>query len=213
MFLLHLLTADTHMWLVMIFMWITGLGLGCIMQPMMVALQNSLPPKDMGVSTAAGTFFRQIGGTLGVAVFLSILFTQLTPNISHEMHQAAQNPAYVHTLATSTNPADQQLAQSLAPKAGQAPGEASAQAGSVLNDSSIIQKLSPEVARPFKVGFAESLSTVFLSAMGAAALAFLLVLFWKEVPLRAAGALQAQGKSEKEGGEPEIESAAAAHMA
>jgi hypothetical protein len=36
----------------------------------------------MGVSTAAATFFRQIGGTLGVAVFLSILFAQLTPNIS-----------------------------------------------------------------------------------------------------------------------------------
>ncbi|RMI35772.1 MDR family MFS transporter [Nocardia stercoris] len=212
MFLLHLLTPDTHMWLVMVFMWITGLGLGCIMQPMTVAMQNALPPKDMGVSTAAATFFRQIGGTLGVAVFLSILFAQLTPNITDEMHAAAKNPEYVHSLATSTNPADMALAKSLVPQPGQAPGQAAASAGHVLNDSSIIQQLSSTVARPFKVGFAESLSTVFLSAMGAAALAFVLVLFWKEVPLRAAGGLQAQDKK-KDDEEEEIGSAAAAHLA
>ena len=57
------------------FMVVLGLGLGNCMQPLMLALQNAVPPRDMGVATSSATFFRQIGGTLGVAVFLSILFS------------------------------------------------------------------------------------------------------------------------------------------
>ena len=76
-YLLHFVTAVTPMWVVMAFMAIIGFGIGNLMPPLMLALQNALPARDMGISTAAATFFRQIGGTLGVAVFLSILFSQL----------------------------------------------------------------------------------------------------------------------------------------
>jgi hypothetical protein len=41
------------------------------MQPLTLAVQNAVPPQDMGVATSSATFFRQMGGTLGTAVFLS----------------------------------------------------------------------------------------------------------------------------------------------
>src|SRR5699024_11362524 len=64
MFLLHFVHADTAFPEVMGFMAIVGLGLGNMMQPLTLAIQNALPARDMGVSTAAAPFFRQIGGTL-----------------------------------------------------------------------------------------------------------------------------------------------------
>ncbi|WP_330251016.1 MFS transporter [Nocardia sp. NBC_00565] len=187
LFLLHFVNADSPLWLAMIFMACTGFGLGNLMQPLTIAVQNALPPKDMGVSTAAATFFRQIGGTMGVAVFLSILFAQLTPNISSEMKAAATDPAFQHAVveaANSSNPADAALAKGLLAQ------DTSAASG-VLKDSSIVQQLNPVLARPFQVGFAESMSTVFLFVAGLALLGLILVLFWKEVPLRTVGGIEA----------------------
>ncbi|MFD4442418.1 MDR family MFS transporter [Nocardia sp. NPDC058519] len=189
LFLLHLLGADSPLWLAMAFMAVTGFGLGNLMQPLTLALQNALPPKDMGVSTASATFFRQIGGTLGAAVFLSILFSLLTPNITAEMQRSAADPTYQQAViegAQSSNPADAALAKGLL-------AHDTSAAGKVLQDSSIIQQLDPDLAKPFQVGFAESMSTVFLVAAGVALIALLLVLFWKEVPLRMSGGIQADG--------------------
>ena len=59
-----------------------GLGLGGNMQPMILAVQNAVRPRDIGVATSSATFFRQIGGTLGTAVFLSILFSKAAPRTS-----------------------------------------------------------------------------------------------------------------------------------
>jgi hypothetical protein len=51
-------------------------------------MQNAVEPRDMGVATAAVTFFRQVGGSLGTAVFLSILFTNAASNIPHELQKS-----------------------------------------------------------------------------------------------------------------------------
>ncbi|UGT52964.1 MDR family MFS transporter [Nocardia asteroides] len=192
LFLLHLLDATSPLGLAMVFMAITGFGLGNLMQPLTLALQNALPPKDMGVSTAAATFFRQIGGTLGAAVFLSILFSLLTPNITEQMEKAASDPGYQQAVlagARSDNPADVALSKGLL-------AHDTSAAGTVLSDSSIIQQLDPTLAEPFQVGFADAMSTVFLAATGVALLALILVLFWKEVPLRMQGGIQAAGRRE-----------------
>src|SRR5690606_12753413 len=47
-----------------------------------LASQNSVGPRDMGVATSASTFFRQMGGTVGVAVIFSVLFSRLPDTIS-----------------------------------------------------------------------------------------------------------------------------------
>jgi F0F1-type ATP synthase membrane subunit b/b' len=60
---------------------VIGLGLGQLMQTLTIASQNSVGLRDMGVATSSSTFFRQIGGTLGTAVLLSLLFTLMPTNI------------------------------------------------------------------------------------------------------------------------------------
>ncbi|MGW5225034.1 MDR family MFS transporter [Nocardia niigatensis] len=198
LFLLHLVSADTGLWIVMIFMAVTGFGLGNLMQPLTLALQNALPPKDMGVSTAAATFFRQIGGTLGVAVFLSVLFTQLAPNITTSLQSAGQpgtsfSVAAQNAMKGEGSAVDKRVVTQLSN-----PETAPAAVGQVLNDSSVVQQLNPALAHPFKEGFAKSMDRVFLSATFVALLGFILVLFWKEVPLRSAGGIQARKEAIEE---------------
>ena len=69
-------------------MLLIGLGLGQLMQTLTIASQNSVGLRDMGVATSASTFFRQIGGTLGTAVLLSLLFTILPANIQASLSDA-----------------------------------------------------------------------------------------------------------------------------
>jgi hypothetical protein len=102
------LTVDKPLWYLMIGMFLIGLGLGQLMQTLTLASQNSVQPKDMGVATSASTFFRQIGGTLGTAVLLSVLFSSLPGNIL----TATENKA---TLTSALNAA---LTPSVAQDAG-----------------------------------------------------------------------------------------------
>jgi EmrB/QacA subfamily drug resistance transporter len=78
---LTFLTIDKPLWFIFIAMFLIGLGLGQLMQTLTLASQNAVQPQQMGVATGASTFFRQIGGTLGVAVLLSVLFAALPGNI------------------------------------------------------------------------------------------------------------------------------------
>ena len=79
---LTFLTVDKPLWFLMIAMFLIGLGLGQLMQTLTIASQNSVEATQMGVATSASTFFRQIGGTLGVAILLSVLFSALPGNIT-----------------------------------------------------------------------------------------------------------------------------------
>ena len=94
MLLLHTITADTshrRRWTPT--RCIFGLGLGFNMQTLVLAIQNAVPPQDMGVATSSATFFRQMGGTLGTAVFLSVLFNALPGKIASAFGASALDPA------------------------------------------------------------------------------------------------------------------------
>jgi EmrB/QacA subfamily drug resistance transporter len=78
---LTFLHADGSYWYLAGAMLLLGLGLGQLMQTLTIASQNSVGLRDMGVATSASTFFRQIGGTLGTAILLSLLFTLVPANI------------------------------------------------------------------------------------------------------------------------------------
>ncbi|MFT8593139.1 MAG: MDR family MFS transporter [Bifidobacterium sp.] len=69
----------------MIGMFVLGLGIGFLMQALIQASQNAVLSKDMGVATSSATFFRQIGGTMGTAVLLSVLFSVMPANILNAM--------------------------------------------------------------------------------------------------------------------------------
>ncbi|MCJ1715776.1 MDR family MFS transporter [Curtobacterium sp. VKM Ac-2922] len=78
---LTFMSIDKPLWFLMIGMFLIGLGLGSVMQSLTLASQGSVEARDMGVATSSATFFRQIGGTLGTAVLLSILFSVMPANI------------------------------------------------------------------------------------------------------------------------------------
>ncbi len=86
---LTFMSIDKPLWFLMIAMFLIGLGLGQLMQSLTLASQNSVPPQDMGVATSSATFFRQIGGTLGTAVLLSVLFALMPNNITTAMSNKA----------------------------------------------------------------------------------------------------------------------------
>ena len=82
---LTFMTYDKPLWYMLLGMFVVGLGLGQLMQTLVLASQNSVAAEDMGVASSSATFFRQIGGTLGTAIMLSVLFTALPNNIVHSM--------------------------------------------------------------------------------------------------------------------------------
>ena len=79
--ILAFITPDKPLWYLMIAMFVVGLGLGQLMQTLTLAVQASADARDIGVATSSATFFRQIGGTLGTAIMLSLLFSLLPANI------------------------------------------------------------------------------------------------------------------------------------
>ena len=76
-----------------------GFGLGFCFQPLVLAVQNAVPPRDMGTATSSSLFFRQMGGTLGTAVFLSILFSTVGGKIGSAFQAAAKTPEFQAALA------------------------------------------------------------------------------------------------------------------
>src|SRR5262249_29745283 len=111
--LLSQISADTHLELVMLMMFLLRYGLGNCLQPPLLILPASVPPRDIGVATASATFFRQIGGTIGVAVFLSILFGQVGGNIATHLQNESTNPAFQQALQHPATPLDRELAAGL----------------------------------------------------------------------------------------------------
>ncbi|MEA5118800.1 MAG: DHA2 family efflux MFS transporter permease subunit, partial [Propionicimonas sp.] len=83
--LLSTVNLDRPFWYLEAVMFVVGLGLGQLMQPLTLSAQASVPATDMGVASSSATFFRQIGGTMGTAILLSVMFTVLPTNITHAM--------------------------------------------------------------------------------------------------------------------------------
>jgi EmrB/QacA subfamily drug resistance transporter len=74
------------------YMVIVGVGIGLVMQPLILAVQNGLSLRDMGAGTSAVTFFRSLGGSFGVAVLGSVFNNRLTHWMSELMPAGAQAP-------------------------------------------------------------------------------------------------------------------------
>jgi len=183
--LLSRVGVDTSLVTTSIAMVVFGLGLGGNMQPLVLAIQNAVSPRDLGVATSSATFFRQMGGTLGTAVFLSILFSTAPARISESFAAVAQTPDFQAALAdpaVTANPAN-------APVIALIEGNGALPAGA-LDDSSFLNQMDERLARPFLVGFSESMDLVLLVAAGVLAIAAVLVFFLPELPLRTSSGMQ-----------------------
>jgi len=95
------LSADTPIWLICVFLFVFGAGLGLIMQVVVLVSQNSVTPDQIGTATSTNNYFREVGASLGVAVFGTIFTTRLTENLT-EVFTAGGASAGDAANATST---------------------------------------------------------------------------------------------------------------
>ncbi|MFB9376117.1 MDR family MFS transporter [Kineococcus gynurae] len=165
-------TADTPIWQTMILMLLLGWGLGGNMQPMILAVQNAASPREIGVATSSVTFFRQMGGTLGTAVFLSILFSTLGSHIRDAYTAAGSDPAF----------------QAGMQQAGLSQEQLQSTLGRAVDNTSILATLPDAVAHPFRVGFTDSISIIYLVAALVMVIGVVVVAFLPALPLVRHGA-------------------------
>jgi EmrB/QacA subfamily drug resistance transporter len=92
LWLLSLLDADTPRSQYSIAMAVLGLGIGLVLPVLVLAVQNSVRPADIGAATSANTYFRQIGGSLGAAVFGTLLAHRLTDRLATELPHGVRLP-------------------------------------------------------------------------------------------------------------------------
>jgi MFS family permease len=157
---MYTLQIDTPYWKLSIFAIMVGAGLGLSMQTIVIALQNSVEFKDMGVATSSNTFFRSLGSVFGTALFGSIL----TNRLSHYMAEnfatfASKNPA----AAGAVNPEQLKAIQS---------------------NTSLIKTLPVDVQNVVLDSFVHSFHIVFITAAPLVAVGFFVALFLRETPLR-----------------------------
>lgn len=186
-------TYDQPMWQVSIGMIVIGMGLGQLMQTLTLVAQNAVPASDIGVATSSATFFRQMGGTLGVAIFISILFNSLPDKIAKafEDNKTSFGDAVKRVTADVMSGkigADDPNVKFL--KTMGDPNATSALGDKLNTDSSFLTGLDPALAKPFLVGFSNAALDVFYAASGVVAVAFILSFFVKAIPLRTKSAAE-----------------------
>ena len=153
-FLMSLIGEQTGFWLMSVYMFVFGVGLGLIMQVLVVAVQNAVSYQDLGVATSNATFFRMLGGSFGTAVFgaiyANVLAHKLAPTLATlprtgtKLNLTTQDPSALHTL----------------------------------------QRLAPEIYDKVLAAITGTVQTVFLVAVPIAFVAFLLSWLLPELELR-----------------------------
>ncbi|WP_416518642.1 MFS transporter [Streptomyces achromogenes] len=151
---------DTDYWKMAIFMALLGLGIGMMMQNLVLATQNQVSPSDLGSASSTVTFFRSLGGAVGVSALGAVMSRRITH--------------YVQDGVSALDPKSQ-----------------AALAGGSGSTDSIpdMDKLPAPIRTLMESAYGHGIADVFLIAGCLAAIAFLITLFIKEVPLKTKGAL------------------------
>jgi EmrB/QacA subfamily drug resistance transporter len=161
------LGVDTGLWVPGVIAVFFGLGLGFCMQPLTLAMQVSVPPKDMGVGTSSAAFFRSMGGAVGTAVFITMLFSIAASQIADGMKAAMANADYLTVLqdpAVAADPANAKVYEFFQNGA----------TNESLNDTSWLHTANTVLTRPITEGFAQAIDTVMITAAVLTGVAFLI---------------------------------------
>jgi EmrB/QacA subfamily drug resistance transporter len=192
-------TYDQPLWQVSVVMVVIGMGIGQLMQTLTLVAQNAVSASDIGVATSSSTFFRQMGGTLGVAIFISILFNSLPSKIAEAFtaNKAEFEAAVARVqgdLMSGKIGADDPNVKFL--ESMKDAGGTDALGEKLNTDSSFLTGLDPALAKPFLVGFSNSALQVFYAAAAVVAVAFLLSWFVKAIPLRTKSASEEKAEEQ-----------------
>ncbi|MFE6338472.1 MFS transporter [Streptomyces sp. NPDC057806] len=157
--LLGTMRYDTPYWHIAVYMAVMGLGIGMMMQNLVLSTQNQVAPHELGAASSVVTFFRSLGGAMGVSALGSVMSTR----ISH----------YATDTIGSLSPQEQA-------------GAARAVGSGELPD---MDALPEHIRTWLESAYGHGIADIFLYVAPIAFLAFLVTLFIKEVPLRTSGAL------------------------
>ena len=158
--MLSTLTEATPFWQLSIYSILIGAGLGFSMQTIVIALQNAVDFKDLGVATSANTFFRSIGATMGVALFGTVYASRLAHNLPIEIEKLrASNPAAL---------------------VGATPEKFVA----LKENTAVLKTFTPELQVGIINAFVNSFHIVFLTAVPITVIGFFIAFMLRETPLR-----------------------------
>ncbi len=101
MYLLSTIDVDTPYTQIAVYLFILGVGLGNVMQVLVLAVQNSVNPRDVGVATSGNTFFRSVGGTIGTALFGAIMTSRLTAELTNTLPPDLAGSASVSDMTSA----------------------------------------------------------------------------------------------------------------
>jgi EmrB/QacA subfamily drug resistance transporter len=178
------ITATTDLPLLWVWMFITGVGIGPTLAAFTIVVQSAVPFEKLGVATSNLTFFRQIGGSVGLAI-VGTVFGQVLAD------------AVVPSLVRQGLPPE--LAGRMSQFAGGGGGGEVGQVGQDLRTT--LEGVLPEGARPFLDAivngvfdaFSQAVAAAFWVGFVAAVAALLVALFLPEVPLRGLARRGARG--------------------
>ncbi|MET7936998.1 MFS transporter [Streptomyces sp. NPDC005322] len=152
--LLSTMRYDTPYWHLALYMALMGLGIGMMMQNLVLATQNQVAPQDLGAASAVVTFFRSLGGAVGVSALGAVLGNRVTHYVKDGVAE-------------------------LGPK-----GAALGHGGTVGGGIPDLDKLPAPFRTIVESAYGHGVADVFLYAAPAALLAFVVTLFIKEVALK-----------------------------
>ena len=164
MVLMTTLTASTPIWLICTYLFLFGVGLGCIMQVVVLVVQNAVPASDLGTATSTNNYFREVGAALGIAVFGTLFTTRLTENLTKVFTDAGASPEQAGEATSTIDPA-------------------------------VLDSLPDAVRTGVVDAYADALAPVFWYLVPFIAVALILALFLKEIPLSDVAGLVARGEA------------------
>ncbi len=100
MYLLSLMGVGSSTFLDAIYMLVLGMGIGGVMQVLVIIVQNGVPHSELGVATSGATFFRSIGGAFGTAIFGAIFSNVLVGNLARHLHGVSLPTGFSSSDAT-----------------------------------------------------------------------------------------------------------------
>lgn len=172
--LLSTMTVETSYARAVFYIILTGLGLGISMPLYIIAVQNAVPYAIMGVATSTTAFFRSIGGAFGLAIFGSVMNNRFASELVNGISPAAKE-------IISPEPLDS-LAHN--PQALMSP-EAAEQLWSFFEPfGEQGAALFEHVFEALKLALSSAITQVFFIGFIVVAIAWVVNLFIKEIPLR-----------------------------
>jgi EmrB/QacA subfamily drug resistance transporter len=177
LFLMSGLRADTDLPVMWLWMFITGLGIGPTLSVFTIVVQNAVPFEKLGVATSNLTFFRQVGGSVGLALLGTVLGQRLTDELPGRLAEAGVPPPLVEAFAANAGGAEQLVV------VGQDLG-ATILAAVPASAREVVGPLIPSIVSAIHVAFTTALTSTFLIGVVTTVAALGAALVMRELPLR-----------------------------